>query len=297
MGTILIDKLLSAQVKQGASDLHIAVGQPPVLRLHGRMRKLETKVLEPDDTMALMKSITPERCQQELQETGGADFGFAFGDQARFRVSIFRRSGNVAMVLRQIPNKMLTMEQLGLPDGLQRPDHAAPRAVPGHRARPARARARSLASDGQLHQRDRRSPHHHDRRPDRVLSQPQEVDDQSARGRRRRPQLRRGDSPRAAAGPRRDPGRRNARPGNDRSGHHRGRNGPRRVRHAAHHQRRRHDQPHHRRVPHATSRTRSARSLPRRSSASCRPAAAAARSAAAASRRTRCWSSRPASPT
>ena len=59
MGTILIDKLLHAVVKQGASDLHITVGQPPVLRLHGRMRKLETKVLEPDDTMALMKSIAP----------------------------------------------------------------------------------------------------------------------------------------------------------------------------------------------------------------------------------------------
>ena len=53
MGTILIDKLLSACVKQGASDLHITVGQPPVLRLHGRMQKLKTKVLEPADTVAL----------------------------------------------------------------------------------------------------------------------------------------------------------------------------------------------------------------------------------------------------
>ena len=115
MGTILIDKLLQACVKQGASDIHIVVGQPPVFRLHGRMRKLETKVLEPDDTVALMKSIAPDRCQQELQETGSADFGFAFGDLARFRVSIFKQRGNVSMVLRQIPNKMLTPEQLGLP--------------------------------------------------------------------------------------------------------------------------------------------------------------------------------------
>ena len=61
MGTILIDKLLSACVKQGASDLHITVGQPPVLRLHGRMQKLKTKVLEAADTVALMKSITPDR--------------------------------------------------------------------------------------------------------------------------------------------------------------------------------------------------------------------------------------------
>ena len=115
MGTILIDKLLSAQVKQGASDLHITVGQPPVLRIHGRMQKLKTKVLDSGDTMGLMKSITPDRCQQEFQETGSTDFGFAFGDQARFRVSVFRQRGEVAIVLRQIPIEMLSMEDLGVP--------------------------------------------------------------------------------------------------------------------------------------------------------------------------------------
>lgn len=118
MASVLIDKLLEACVKQGASDIHITVGQPPVFRLHGRMRKLETKVLEPDDTVSLMKSIAPERCQRELQEKGTSDFGFAFGDKARFRVSIFKQRGNIAMVLRQIPNDMLTPEQLGLPEVL-----------------------------------------------------------------------------------------------------------------------------------------------------------------------------------
>lgn len=118
MATVLIDKLLQAAVKQGASDIHIVVGQPPVFRLHGRMRKLETKVLDPDDTMALMKSIAPDRCQRELQEAGGSDFGFAFGDLARFRVSIFKQRGNISMVLRQIPNEKLTPEQLGLADSV-----------------------------------------------------------------------------------------------------------------------------------------------------------------------------------
>src|SRR3972149_3349383 len=115
MGTLLIDKLLSAAVKQGASDLHITVGQPPVLRIHGRLQRLKTKVLEPADTTALMKSIAPERCQQELQETGSADFGFAFGDMARFRVSIFRQRGNIAMVLRQIPLELWSMDELKVP--------------------------------------------------------------------------------------------------------------------------------------------------------------------------------------
>jgi len=116
MATILIDKLLQACIKQGASDIHITTGQPPVFRLHGRMVKLQTKTLEADDTVALMKSISPERCQRELQETGSTDFGFAFGDQARFRVSVFKQRGQVAMVLRVIPNDKLSPEQLGLPD-------------------------------------------------------------------------------------------------------------------------------------------------------------------------------------
>ena len=115
MDTILIDKLLQTVVNRKASDLHITVGQPPVLRIDGRLLKLDTKVLEPEDTVALMKSIAPERCQQELQEVGGADFGFAFGDMARFRVSIFKQRGNVAMVLRQIPAKLLDFRELGTP--------------------------------------------------------------------------------------------------------------------------------------------------------------------------------------
>ena len=118
MATILIDKLLQACVKQGASDIHIVTGQPPVFRLHGRMRRLETKTLEPDDTVGLMKSITPERCQRELQEAGSADFGFAFGDQARFRVSVFKQRGNISMVLRQIPVDKMTPQQLGVPDAV-----------------------------------------------------------------------------------------------------------------------------------------------------------------------------------
>ncbi len=115
---ILIDKLLHACVKQGASDIHITVGQPPVFRIHGRLRRLETKVLEPEDTVALMKAISPERCQRELQEKGTSDFGFAFHDLARFRVSIFKQRGNIAMVLRQIPTTMLKPEQLGLPESV-----------------------------------------------------------------------------------------------------------------------------------------------------------------------------------
>jgi twitching motility protein PilT len=115
MGTLLIDKLLHTVISRNASDLHLTVGQPPVVRVDGRLHRLETKELTPDDTVGLMKSIAPERCQQELQEVGGADFGFAFGDLARFRVSIFKQRGCVAMVLRQLPARLLSFEELGTP--------------------------------------------------------------------------------------------------------------------------------------------------------------------------------------
>ncbi|GMU32474.1 MAG: type IV pilus twitching motility protein PilT [Planctomycetia bacterium] len=115
MATIHIDRILDTCIKKGASDIHLSVGRPPVLRLHGRLRQLETKSLDPEDTVALMKSITPDRNQQELQEEGGTDFGFAFGDAARFRVSIFRQKGNVSIVLRLIPSKFLSFDEIGLP--------------------------------------------------------------------------------------------------------------------------------------------------------------------------------------
>src|SRR5215212_1658382 len=115
MATIQIDRLLETVVKKKASDLHLAVGKPPTLRLHGHMRELQTKVLEPEDTMALMKAITPERIQQEYEETGSGDFGFAYGEEARFRVAIFKQKGMCSLVLRRIPNTIMTFEQIGLP--------------------------------------------------------------------------------------------------------------------------------------------------------------------------------------
>src|SRR5450432_653786 len=115
MATIQIDRLLETCVRRGASDLHLAVGRPPTLRLHGHLRELQTKVLDAEDTVALMKSITPERIQQEYEEQGSGDFGFAYGEEARFRVAIFKQKGACSLVLRKIPNKILTFEQIGLP--------------------------------------------------------------------------------------------------------------------------------------------------------------------------------------
>ena len=86
-----------------------------VIRVHGILHRVEGPPLKPEDTEELMRSITSEEHIQSVRERGGADFGFAFGDAARFRVSVFKEKGNFAMVLRQIPSKLLTMEQIGIP--------------------------------------------------------------------------------------------------------------------------------------------------------------------------------------
>ncbi|VAX39554.1 Twitching motility protein PilT [hydrothermal vent metagenome] len=116
MSSMQIDRLLDTVVTHDASDLHLTIGRPPTIRLHGHLQNLKTKVLDSEDMVGLMKSITPERNQQELQEVGGTDFGFAYGDAARFRVSVFRQKGELAIVLRQIPNRIMTFEQIGLPE-------------------------------------------------------------------------------------------------------------------------------------------------------------------------------------
>ncbi len=112
---IEMNDLLQLTVDEGASDLHLAVGAPPVLRLNGGLEPLDAAVLTPDDTERLMKSITSPDQQQKVREIGGTDFGFGFGEAARFRVSVLKAKGNVGIVLRQIPSALMTLEQIGLP--------------------------------------------------------------------------------------------------------------------------------------------------------------------------------------
>jgi twitching motility protein PilT len=111
--------LLQLVVNDGCSDLHVRVGVPPVVRLHGILHRIEGPLLTPEDSEELVRSAASEDHIQQVRERGGADFGFAFGELARFRVSVFKERGNFGMVLRQIPTKMLTMEQIGLPPSVR----------------------------------------------------------------------------------------------------------------------------------------------------------------------------------
>jgi len=111
--------LLNLVIDEGASDLHIRVNSPPVLRIHGTMTPLDTEILTPEDSERLMKSITSEVNQQKLQEDGTVDFGFAFGTACRFRVSVFKQKGTIGLVLRAIPNGLMSLEQIGLPPAIK----------------------------------------------------------------------------------------------------------------------------------------------------------------------------------
>ena len=111
--------LLQLVVSEGSSDLHLRVGVPPVIRLHGILHRVEGPPLRPEDTEELMRSATSEEHIQHVRERGGADFGFAFGELARFRVSVFKERGNFGMVMRQIPTKLLKMEEIGLPPSVR----------------------------------------------------------------------------------------------------------------------------------------------------------------------------------
>jgi twitching motility protein PilT len=111
-----MNDLLDLVVEQNASDLHCQVGQPPTLRISGSMVPIEGPSLTPEDTEHLMLAITSDLHQQNVKANGGTDFGFAFLDKARFRVSILKSKGHYGIVLRQIPNKMYSLREIGLPD-------------------------------------------------------------------------------------------------------------------------------------------------------------------------------------
>jgi twitching motility protein PilT len=110
---------LQLVLDEGASDLHIETGVAPVLRIHGEMQPLDTAALGPEDTERLMQSITGEGNQQKVRREGGCDFGFAYGDRARFRVSVLKQKGAVGMVLRVIPNDLLPLDVIGLPPSIK----------------------------------------------------------------------------------------------------------------------------------------------------------------------------------
>jgi len=113
-----IESILNYAIEREASDIHLSVGRPASVRRHGEILSIDDHVLSAEETETLAREITSEEQRKKVEEVGGIDFGFSFGTSARFRVSCFKKQGTYAMVLRQLPFKFYSFEQIGLPQQL-----------------------------------------------------------------------------------------------------------------------------------------------------------------------------------
>jgi twitching motility protein PilT len=110
-----ITQLLTFGVQQGASDCHLSSGEPPMLRIHGELKKLDHPALSKDDVHNMVFDMMNDNQRKVFQETRECDFSFEMGEIARFRVNVFMQRRGEAAVFRTIPTKILALEQLGMP--------------------------------------------------------------------------------------------------------------------------------------------------------------------------------------
>jgi twitching motility protein PilT len=110
-----IDAFFKLMNDQGASDLHLASGQQPILRIRGELERIKYKELDNDNLKAMLYEITPEHKVKVFEETGDVDFAYEIPGLARYRANFFRQKNGVAAVFREIPDKILTCKDLGLP--------------------------------------------------------------------------------------------------------------------------------------------------------------------------------------
>ncbi|MDY7000844.1 MAG: type IV pilus twitching motility protein PilT [Thermodesulfobacteriota bacterium] len=110
-----IDAFFKMMHEMGASDLHLSSGSQPIIRLHGDLERVKYKVLEHDELRKMLYEITQESKVKEFEETGDVDFAYEIPGMARYRVNFFMQARGLAAVFREIPQEILTVEQLGLP--------------------------------------------------------------------------------------------------------------------------------------------------------------------------------------
>ena len=134
-----IDAFFNLMFEQKASDLHMASGNPPMLRINGELQRVDYPPLENDSLKTMLYEIAPDYKIKQFEETGDVDFGYEIPNISRFRVNFFNEKNGVAAVFRQIPSRVLSFEDFEkfdapLPAVLKKFCHAQPRADRGHRA-------------------------------------------------------------------------------------------------------------------------------------------------------------------
>ena len=115
-----IDAFFKLMFDQGASDLHLVSGQQPILRLQGELERIKYDPLDNDNLRSMLYEIAPEHKIKVFEETGDVDFGYEIPGVARFRANFFQQKNGCAAVFRQIPTKVLTADDLGLPPILKK---------------------------------------------------------------------------------------------------------------------------------------------------------------------------------
>jgi twitching motility protein PilT len=118
-----IDQLFKMMQEQGASDLHLSSDTPPIFRLHGEMTKLNFKPLGHDDLKALLFEILSEQQKSHFEQKKDLDFAYSVPELARFRGNILMTHRGIAAVFRIIPGKVLSADDLGLPEGVRKMTH------------------------------------------------------------------------------------------------------------------------------------------------------------------------------
>lgn len=110
-----IDLLLRAAVELKASDIHLTVGVPPVLRINGELKRYGREKLLPDDTEGMARAIVPEKLWDRFKDVGELDFSYSLPGVSRFRVNTYLQRNCAALAIRIIPSQIPTLEQLDLP--------------------------------------------------------------------------------------------------------------------------------------------------------------------------------------
>jgi twitching motility protein PilT len=115
-----IDAFFKLMHDQGASDLHMVSGQQPVLRIGGELERVKYQSLENDGLKAMLYEIAPEHKVKEFEETGDVDFAYEIPGLARYRANFFQQKYGIGGVFREIPSKIMSCDDLGLPKVVQR---------------------------------------------------------------------------------------------------------------------------------------------------------------------------------
>ena len=110
-----ITELLAFAVKNKASDLHLSAGLPPMIRVHGDVRRINLPPLEHKEVHAMVYDIMNDAQRKQFEESWECDFSFAVPNFARFRVNAFQQNRGAGAVFRNIPSKVLTLEELNCP--------------------------------------------------------------------------------------------------------------------------------------------------------------------------------------